>query len=167
MNWRRGFIRIWVVGSVVWVGLIGLIRWEDAVRVTPVGTITLRGAEGSTFRFPVDASESEILEALSKHYGHEPSQTAQKPASEDMKPWCRYGSQDLSCDNTTLEQQRAISAARQRARQQMFTEQIKTAFNERRALTRELATLAVGPPIAFLLVGLVLAWIIRGFRAPG
>jgi hypothetical protein len=163
MNWKRGLIRTWFVGAVTWIGLIGFLRWEDVVRVSPAGTITLKGSEGSKFIFPADVSESEILEALAKHYSDEPNQSVPKPTSEDVKPWCRYGSQDPSCDNATLEQQRAkaISAARQR----MFAEQAKVAFNERRELTTELAALAVGPPIAILLAGLVLAWVVRGFRA--
>jgi hypothetical protein len=163
MNWRRGLTRAWIVGAVVWIGLIGFFRWEDVVRVSPAGTIILNGSEGSRFNFPADVSESEVLEALSKHYGDDPRKTSSEPAGEGAKPWCRYGSQNPSCDNTTLEQQRAkaISAARQR----MFTEQFKAAFNERRNLTKELAALAIGPPIAVLLVGLVLAWIVRGFRA--
>lgn len=126
MKWRRGFIRLWVVVSVLWVVLVGVVEgknvewrlWGDWRKNDVVVTLI----DGRTVQFPASMSGPEIDAALKDSNLPE----RRFPVITIVVTWWDY------------------------AREVSF-----------------LAQWALLPPAIVFALGVVGAWVIRGFKNTG
>lgn len=181
MNWRRGLIRAWIVGSVAWVIVVVFMYGGDVLHLMASSsrtyTIYVKEPDGLTFSFPAETPDGAIQEALSKYYKGEiqltivdrpspPAVTDPKllrQLNEGMEPWCKSRSVD-ACREQTLEQKRqaAIADGRRQTSRMVRSDDEAAKFG-----LRLISAAAAGPPIILLLIGWALAWVARGLRSEG
>jgi hypothetical protein len=133
MNWRKGFFRIWIVLTILWILVIGAISWTDIpdkislarLSDTQLFALFYPACRNASNPPPNDSVSVECLDAIK----------ANSPTWDvsDMKRW-GHG-------DSYIEQSMRVATAL-----------IPT------------LVLLLGPPLCFLLSGLLIGWALSGFK---
>jgi hypothetical protein len=166
MQLTRGLFRLWVVASVLWIASVGVMTWQ----AWPVDDWTIVKEE------PVFAPNAKVtplpeFDQKSSGRGRKSSRPAEPPFDPDA-----YLKETTPRAETTSVPNWAIESEKPSAKPQFdpskpFSDGKRTYANskafvqaERRDAVMKGAAIGVTPPVAVLLLGISLIWVVRGFR---
>jgi hypothetical protein len=64
--WRRGFLRLWLLFALSWVGLVSSMERPDVELMRDRSQIVIQYGDITTFKFPNNTNEEDITQAINK-----------------------------------------------------------------------------------------------------
>jgi len=140
MNWARGFFRVWVLLSCLWVVLVGGLAWEDYPD------------ESSYVARTSTSGDNALREALTRSYGSTMWEDGNGSASLSMlKSALNVARETGTAADAFVIELAVIQASEKLAEHQM-------------AHLRQRSIAAVALPASLLALGTFVAWVLNGFR---
>jgi hypothetical protein len=152
MNWRKGFYRIWVGATVLWLIAVVWMFYAPIVHPDPfLRSASLRYDEGAGIYRSIDPQPREMLDMKNRLDLSGPIEGSPHGWSATV-----YVLPDESAEKRALHQQRVDTLMK--ARHAVLVRV------DRRIALQEVWKTALVPPVVLLLAGLGIAWIASGFR---
>lgn len=153
MTWRRGFFRLWVVVTLVWVALAVLVSWSGLTSSSTYHTVT-------AFAYPKGSTTPDEFSDYSDNY------RAIRKAVEDGKAsavpvpghdWATLFMAASTDEGAKADRAAALSSLLTKRDEALVSARQKSAWSG-------LLWISTLPPITVLLIGVAIAWVLRGFR---
>jgi hypothetical protein len=164
MNWRQGFFRLWVAGSIAWIltGVWFAVAVVHIVLVKPKITVQW-GKE--TIVYAANSTEEEIKADLQRRADAQDADAEQQfqKLTQEQKDFCRRNSNTNFEQLPTYCQTLAFHGAKL-VIPEGWEDQLRYPPRTLRQDAYPLALWLLGPPALLLLVGWGCVWIARGFR---
>ena len=164
MNWARGFFRLWLVFTVIWVGAVAILLRPDKAALVMFG-VTGIGVPFADNRAIInvyagsDLTSEKLHKALLDLLHKDPDFAAEWALEAEVRA---HGSAEGYRGITADEASEAHIAAFI----ETATEARSKALSEGRHTFSSFAFFGGLPPLMALLLAAALAWALRGFRRP-
>jgi hypothetical protein len=163
VEWRRGFFRLWVLLTAIWVGLTFYLqrpdlelRRDESVVLIPYGNIS--------FQFPADVDEGVVARAIDNWAK---SENALSKKIRDQVPLTEFTDDDLKKYNERLHGRDHLEQWETNDLVLVGEELAKKSMTNRpqslRVFITHYSAWTIGPPLLLLLFGFIVTWVIKGF----
>jgi hypothetical protein len=158
-NWRRGTLRIWIMASVLWCAVIAVISVKDSI-------VHVKISNTETWDYPsemgVDAIRDDLRQRLKALDVEDRAWAAN--LSESRRAECHAIASSTPFTDQPSDCVKLFFSKDDRAVPTGWEDQIVPANSSLGQVIVRTATLAIGPPLLVLTLGLALIWVVAGFR---